>query len=228
MQVLDSIFAADSALMRVLSKFADVVVLNLVFVLTSLPVLTLGASLTALHATARRIVQNRTEGVAGDYLHAFRSNLKSGSALLGALAGLGVVLGAWYVVVNSFVVNPTAQLILLAGWLVIVLQFLATCLFAFPYLATFDDPTPRVLRNALLMSWRHPLTAAAAALLVGLPIVLTIFYPHATVYGLLWFAFGFGAIATLTQILFTRVFAHYLPAPRPEPASQDGTARAHS
>ena len=50
-----SFFSADSALMRGLGTLADVIVLNLIFIATSLPVLTLGASLTALNFTAMRI-----------------------------------------------------------------------------------------------------------------------------------------------------------------------------
>ncbi|GAB2617091.1 YesL family protein [Pseudactinotalea suaedae] len=225
--MLDSIFSADSALMRVLGKAADVIVLNLIFVATSLPVVTLGASVTALHGTAMRIVRGRSESVTGDYLRAFRENVRRGSQLLLVLASLAGVLAAWYVVVTTFVAG-VAQLVLLVIWLVLVVQLALTGLFAFPYLATFDDVTSRVLRNARLMAWRHPLTALAAMALTSLPVVVTVFYPRVAVYGLLWFAFGFAAVAVLTGILFVRVFDTYIPAPRSDLVTKDGTARALS
>jgi uncharacterized membrane protein YesL len=225
--VLDSIFAADSTLMRVLGKLADVVVLNLVFVVTSLPVVTLGASLTALHHTAMRMVRGRCESVTADYLRAFRENLRRGSLVLLVLVALAVALAAWYVVVTTFV-GGVLQLILLVIWLVLAIQLALTALYAFPYLATFDDVTARVLRNARLMSWRHPLTTLVAGAVVLLPIAMTIFYPRLVVYGLLWFAFGFAATALLTGMLFTRVFDTYIPPAGPAPATKDGTARALS
>src|SRR5690606_13251440 len=151
----------DSALMRVLGRFADVVVLNLLFVATSLPLVTLGGSLTALHRTAIQIVRGRCESVTEEYLRAFRANLRQGSVLLAVLLGLAGVLGAWYVVVTVVVAEPAAQLVLLAVWFVLALTLTTTALLAFPYLATFDDPTRRVLRNARLMSCRHPLTTVA-------------------------------------------------------------------
>ena len=52
---MDTLFSPDSALMRGLTKVADVMILNLLFIATSIPVVTLGASLTALNFTAMRI-----------------------------------------------------------------------------------------------------------------------------------------------------------------------------
>jgi uncharacterized membrane protein YesL len=230
--MLDSIFGADSPLIRVLSRFADVVVLNLVFVATSLPVITLGASLTALNATAAKIVRGRTDAVAGDYLAAFRANFRGGSKLGLVVAGLGGVLAAWYVVVTFYVASPTLQLVLLAGWFLLALQLAGASLFAFAYLATFEDDTRRVLRNALLMSWRHPLATLTVAAVTGLPVVITVFYPRMSGYGLLWLFVGFGAVAVISAMVLTRVFDRYLPTPEPTPepdpapVTQDGPTRA--
>lgn len=224
--MLDSIFAADSALMRVLGKLADVVVLNLVFVVTSLPLVTLGASLTALHATAMKIVRGQTETVASDYLRAFRANLRQGTVLLAVLAGLTGVLIAWYLVVTTLVTGTIAQIVLLGAWFVLAMQLALTSLFAFPYLAMFDDTTRAVLRNARLMTWRHPLASLTVGTLVGLPVLITIFYPQVTGYGLMWLAFGFAAIAVVTATLFTRVFDKYVPAAAPAHHAKDGTVRA--
>lgn len=224
--MLDSIFSADSTLMRVLGKVADVIVLNLVFVATSLPIVTLGASLTALHHTAMRIVRGRSDSVTADYLRAFRANLRPGSLLLLALVGLAAVLTGWYIVVTLFVASPTLQLILLAVWFVLALQLAMTSLFAFPYLATFDDTTKRVLKNACLMSWRHPLAALTVATITVLPIVITIFYPKTTGYGLVWVAFGFAAIAVVAATLLTRVFDQYIPATPATDTAENGTTHA--
>lgn len=205
-------FSADSALMRALDRLADVIILNLVFVVTSLPLLTLGASLTALHSVARALVGGRLEdSVAREYLRAFRANLRDGSRLFAAIGGLVAVLAAWFAVVDVLVTDPVAQLLMFAVWFLLAVQLTTTALMAFPYLATFDDSTTRVLRNALLMSWRHPLAAFTALALTGLPVVVTIFYPKLTGYGLLWLLAGFAAIAVVTAMLFTRVFARYVP-----------------
>lgn len=221
-----AVFSADSPLMRVLGKIADLVVLNLLFVLTSLPLVTLGASLTALSSTAMRIVRGQCPSVSSAYLRAFRLNLRSGTLLLVALLGLGAVLAAWYLVVTGEVQDPLPRLVLLAGWFVVTLQLVMTALFAFPYLATFDDVTSRVLKNALLMSWRHTLTAFTTVIITALPIVITVFYPAATGYGLLWFLIGFAGIAFLNGILFSNIFDRYIPTAPTSATEKDDPANA--
>lgn len=217
----DRLFSADSALMRVLDRMGDVIVLNLVFVATSLPLVTLGASLTALYSVSLRIVRGRVEGgVAREYLQAFRTNLRQGSALLAVVVGLTAVLLAWYSVVNSLVADPMAQLLMLAVWFVITAQLVMTAVFAFPYLATFEDPIPRVLRNALLMSWRHPVAGITALVVTVAPVLITIFYPKLTGYGLLWLVAGFAAIAVVHAMLLVRVFDRYIPAQVPTPEQE--------
>ena len=79
------------------------------------------------------------------------------------------------------------------------------------YLATFDDDLRTVLRNARRMSVRHAFASLALLAVTGLPVVVTVFYPKVTVYGLLWFLIGFAGVAFLVGIVLTGVFATYAP-----------------
>jgi uncharacterized membrane protein YesL len=224
--VLDQVFAADSALMRVLGRFGDLMLLNLLFVVTSLPLVTLGASLTALQSVSMAIVRGRADDdVVRRYLRSFRAHLRPGSKLLAALAGLALVLVAWYLVVNALV-SPVAQLVLLAIWIVLTIQLVMTGLFAFGYLASFDDPIRTVLRNSLLLSWKHPLASITLLALLGLPVVITVFYPKMTGYGLVWLIVGFAAVAATAATLLARIFDRYAPAPPAAPTPEQEAVRA--
>ena len=128
------------------------------------------------------------------------------------LALFACVLAAWYVVVTNLAVPPLAELGLLAIWYVLAFNFAATTLFVFPYLASFEAGTRQVLRNARLMSWKHPLTTFGGLALIGLAVLVTVFYPQFTAYGLAWLLLGFAGIAVLNGFLFTRVFSTYIAA----------------
>lgn len=207
-----TLFSQDSALMRGLTRVADVMILNFLFIVTSIPVVTLGASLTALNFTAMRIATDRCNSVSGDYFRSFRQNFRQGTIIGLILAALGAVLAAWYVVVTNLAIEPLAELVLLAIWYGLAFSFLTMTLFAFPYLASFEGSTRQVLRNARLMSWKHSLTSLGALSLIGLSVVVTVFYPQVTGYGLLWLLGGFGAIATANGFLFARIFDKYIAA----------------
>ena len=196
--------------MRGLSLVADVMILNVLFIATSIPVVTLGASLTALNFTAMRIATGECGSVSTDYFRSFRQNFRQATVVALILLCLAIVLAAWYVVVTSLVTDPFATIVLLAVWYVLVFNFATTVLFVFPYLANFEGRTRDVFRNARLMSWKHPFTAIAALVLVALSVAATLFYPQATGYGLLWLLLGFSGIATINGRMFAGVFSTYV------------------
>jgi uncharacterized membrane protein YesL len=209
---MNTLFSADSELMRGLTKLADIMILNFLFIATSLPLVTLGASLTALNFTALRIGTGECVSVSADYVRSFRRNFRQATVVALILLGLAAVLAAWYLVITTFEVGALAEFVLLAIWYVLAFNFAIMSLFVFPYLASFEGRTRDVFRNARLMSWKHPLTSLAALAVVSLAVAVTVFYPQATGYGLLWLAAGFGGIATINGLMFNRLFATYIAA----------------
>jgi uncharacterized membrane protein YesL len=205
------LFAADSPLLRFLNRVADLMILNLLFLATSLPIVTLGAALTALNGTAMRIARGESESTSGDYLRALRRDLRQGTILGMIIGGLGLVIAAWWVVIAGLDIPGLLQLALYTVCGVLAFRLTLVALYAFPYLATFDDDLRTVLRNARLMSVRHPVASLALLAVTGLPVVVTVFYPQATVFGLLWFLIGFAGVALLVGIVLTGVFATYAP-----------------
>ncbi|GIF23522.1 hypothetical protein Ate02nite_62520 [Paractinoplanes tereljensis] len=204
-------FALDSPLVRFLNRFADLMILNLLFLVTALPIVTLGAALTALSGTAMRLARGESESVTGDYLRALRRDLRPGMLLGLVVAGLGLVLAAWWTVIGGLAVPGLVRILLYAVCGVLAFRLTVVALFAFPYLATFDDGLRTVLRNARLMSVRHAFASLALLMVTGLPVVVTVFYPQVVVFGLLWFLFGFAGVAYLAGIVLTGVFATYAP-----------------
>lgn len=198
--------------MRGLSTVADVMSLNLLFIATSIPVVTLGASLTALNFAAMRIATGKCHNVTADYVRSFRQNFRQGTVVGLVLVFLTLVLAAWYAVVPTLAFDAVVELVLLAIWYVLVFNFAMTALFVFPYLAAFEGRTRDVFRNARLMSWKHPFTSLGALAVIVLSAGVTVFYPQASGYGLFWLAIGFAGIATINGALFARVFDKYIAA----------------
>ena len=209
---MNTLFSADSDLMRGLTKLADVMILNFLFIVTSLPVVTLGAALTALNFTAMRIGTGECVSVSADYFRSFRRNFRQATLIGLILALLAGVLAAWYVVLTTFALDPVVELILFAIWYLLAFNLAIMALFVFPYHAMFEGRTRDVFRNARLMSWRHPLTSLATLALIALCVTATVFYPQAAGYGLLWLLVGFAGIAVINGLLFTRVFSTYIAA----------------
>ncbi len=97
---MSGFFAPDSAAMRFLTRIADLMILNLVFIATSIPIVTLGAvaDRPELHRHAHRTRPVATPST-GDYFRSFRRNFRQATLIWLLVLLLAAVLGAWYVVV---------------------------------------------------------------------------------------------------------------------------------
>ena len=60
---MSKLFRMDSPLMRFLTKIADLMVLNILFCVTSIPLITIGASWTALYSVTLKMVRDEEGSV---------------------------------------------------------------------------------------------------------------------------------------------------------------------
>ena len=63
-----------------MEKVADLIVINLLFILCSIPIVTIGASATAMHYTLRRWREGQGS-LAKDFFRSFRLNFRQATAL---------------------------------------------------------------------------------------------------------------------------------------------------
>lgn len=140
-------FAPDSPLMRAMRIFADIVHLNLMIIITSLPLITVGASLSAAYATARGELNDLGGGLTVRYLREFRRNLARCSMLWLLLAVAGVALLALW---RAVPVLPVRMLLSLCAAL-----WTTVFLWTWPLQARFDNGVAGTLRTALLVGMAH-------------------------------------------------------------------------
>ncbi len=154
---MGGIFHHDGPLYGFLSKLCDMVILNLLMLVSCLPIVTVGAALTAGYYAAIRSI--RGEGrIARDFWRSFRENLKQATILwllwLLAVGGGIAAVWLWGQQLGVFGVLLLALVILLAP----------VGLWLFPVLAKFADTTGRILRSGLILCYRHLFRTLAMAL----------------------------------------------------------------
>ena len=66
---------------RTCEKFGDLFLLNILFTITSLPVITIGASFTALYSMTFKMVRNEEMAIKDGYFKAFKRNFKQSTRL---------------------------------------------------------------------------------------------------------------------------------------------------
>ena len=71
-------FSVDSKLYKFMSKLTDLFKLNFLWLVFSLPIVTVGISTTAAYTVALKMAENQEGYIAGDFLKAFKANWKQG------------------------------------------------------------------------------------------------------------------------------------------------------
>ena len=201
-------FVIDSPVMRFLGRIGDIIILNLIFVVTALPVVTVGMALSALYTVAMKLARGEDPSVLREYIRAFWRNRKPATicwlimAAAGALIFLdfrlaGAFGGALYTVVRLLLA------MIFGAWML-------TFLYLFPYIARFENTVFHSVKNALFLSAAHlPSTVMMLVISIGLA-VITLFTSRTFVIGTIWWFFaGFAAAAYTQSFLFCRIFSKY-------------------
>ncbi len=144
-------FSVDSSLYRFLSRFLDVMKLNFLWILFSLPILTAGASTAAAMSVALKMADDEEGYIGRGFVKAFKENWKQGT-LLGIITAI-----AFYAVYLDFELVRASEdgsvLLLIIG---IVSAFVAVMAlsYSFPLIARYENTLSRTIQNSLHISRR--------------------------------------------------------------------------
>ena len=194
-------FDLDSPLMQVLNKVADLLWLNILTLICCIPIVTAGASLTAMNYMALKIVRNEECYITKGFFKSFKQNFKQATAiwLLFLLAVL-VLAGDFYIVKNSGIeFNIVIKVVI--GIVALILTF--TWMFVFPVLAKFDNTVIRTIKNAFVMSILQFPKTLLMIVIYALPSVIGILVPQAFP---ICFLFGLSAPAYVSALLYNKFF----------------------
>ena len=131
---MKNFFSMDAPLFRILSTLYDLIILNLLTALGCLPVVTIGASLTAMHFVLIAMVRDEEPDIARSFLRSFRENFRQ-STLVWGFYLLTFVLCFPLFRRGSGVLNAVPGIVLILLYLL--------SLYLFPFLAHFRNTTRR-------------------------------------------------------------------------------------
>lgn len=201
----------NSPLIQALGKLSDIVICNFLFVIFSLPLLTIGASYTALCKSMQLLIEDREDDlIVKDFWRAFKKNFKQATVLwLLCLLVIGL-LAAFYFTANA-VIDILGRGYLLPFFL-IAFVFLCGVQYVFPIQARYKLRLRDVLKDAWLLSIAAlPWTVCCILILAG-AIYLTFAMMTVDMCVFIWGVLGFGVVCYLQAFLFRLAFKKLDPA----------------
>lgn len=163
---MKSLFNIDGPVATFLTKVFNLMWLNILTIVTSIPIFTIGASLTAMDYVLLKIVRDEETSVSKAYFHAFRQNFKE-ATLLWLLWLIPVVIGIVdLMALHSSTKKPSSAYV--AIFFVVAMLLMLACMNTFALLSRYTYTKRQALRNAgaLLFAYFPKMLVTAAVIVV--------------------------------------------------------------
>ena len=206
--LIKAAFDTDNFLMRFCEKVLDIVTVNLLFVVSCLPIVTIGIAKISLYQTIFEVKSSRRVPVFKTYMRAFKQNLKLGLQL--GLLELGIFLIS-VVDLSLFWGQTSLGFQFIKAICLGILIFLTLVMLAsYPIAARYDLTWKEVLQKGLLLvSFNFVWFFLMLAIILLIIMLLYLSGFTLVLGGSAFLLFGFGLLAFCQAGLMEKLFAKY-------------------
>jgi len=193
---------------------ADMVLVTFMWILFSIPIITIGASTTAMYFVTTRRIAERERYITTDFWESFKANFKRATIMWMIILVITVVLVLNVLHISSpYGEGLMGRTVMFSGQLVFLTVVGIMSVYIYPLMARFDMGLKEVLKSAFFMSVRHFLTSLTCVAMVILAVFLFVQLPPLLIVLP-------GAYAWGSSIFIMRVFKKYRPEMDKDPAQE--------
>ena len=207
---MGNLFSENSPIVIFLNRFFDLLILNWIFILTCLPIITIGPALTALYSVTLKMANGDNPYIFKTYFRTFTQNFKESIILwLPLLFGLLFFSADLYIVHTQL---DESLLFLQFPILFFIFCIISIIIYAFPVFAIFDNSLAKTTKNALLLSLGNlPLTIFTIMLIVILTSIAQV--SSETMWGVIsiFLFVGCSVFALVLSFYLLRIFKKIAP-----------------
>lgn len=194
----------ESPFMRALDLIANLLVLNILAVICSIPIFTFGASYTALHKQLYKMRTDEEGYLVRDFFKEFASNFKQATLVWMGFLIVGGVLGidVYIFMEKGLEFSNYYKLAIYALFFTIALCMV----YVFPIIARYETTSKNAIKNALAMSFYAFFKSILMVAVTVAPWVVAVFVPNFVLIDLL---FGVSLPAYVCVFLYNKTFADF-------------------
>lgn len=153
-------FSYESKFSQLLIKICYTCYLNVLWLICSLPIFTIGASTTALYYVCLKIVRDEDSNVAAQFFRSFKENFKQATVIWLIMLGVGLFLGAdAYILYHLRQISEGSAAVLWTLVLAVVIAaavvYVIVLEYVFPLLASVSNTTKAMLKNSFLIGTHY-------------------------------------------------------------------------
>lgn len=178
-----SFFSAEGAFYKFISRFWDMVKLNFLWVIFSIPIVTMGAATVAAHSVALKMIDEQEGYIGRQFWKSFKENFKQGTIL-----GI-ITLICLYSLYLDF--QLTDNLAFLIVGIIAAFLFFSAFVYAYPLMARYENTVLGTIKNSLRITMRYLVRT-----LIMLAVLITewFIFNMSKITMLIGFLVGFGVV----------------------------------
>lgn len=196
---MSEFFNPDNPIMRLITKIANSVYLNILWLICSLPVVTIGASTTSLFYVTLKMAKNEEGNLTAAFFRSFKENFRQATKIWLILLAAGIVFALDGYIFYHMRFENVFWTIGTAIFLVALAAYAIILMYIFPLLARFDNTIAAMFKNSIFIGMRFLMCTALMAVIyfAMLFVVIHIFTPAVI--------FGEGLCALLCSYLLSNI-----------------------
>lgn len=174
----------EGKVMLFFTRLAYSAYLNVLWFVCCLPVITAGASTTALFYVTLKVAKNEEGNITKAFFRAFRQNFRKATVIWLILLAAGAVLALDGYVLYHMRLENAFWAVTSAIFLVALAAYAIILMYIFPLLARFENTVKAMLLNSVMLGMRFLLcTAAMAFIYFAMAFVVIRVFTPAIIFG---------------------------------------------
>ena len=195
----------ENVIIRILNRIFDLIILNVLCLITSLPIITAGASLTALYSVTIRMVARDEGYIVRDYFRAFKKNLGKGIAEFIIVAVVQAVIIADILIILH-ISDPLIRTAMSVLAVIAEVFWLMITIFVFPVTAFSDANVRENFIQAVTVPISSLPETAVVMLITSAVMALTFLSRTTIMFGaVIWVLIGVSGVAFADSGLIRRI-----------------------
>lgn len=197
---MKGLFSFDGPLYRFCVLIYETFMLNLLWILGSLPLLTIGVSTSALYYVYGKKVRGDSYNIYKDFVKGYKGSFKQAFPI-GAVISVVLFLSIFNLYKLNSMGSGYSSLKILQ--LFIILQILIISVFLFPLIARFNLGLYELIKNSVILAYKNIIVSISLVLVL---IALSIFTMHKISFAL----FTISIYAYISSYFIEKVFNKYV------------------
>lgn len=203
---MGKIFNLDSPFMRFFGRVGDLMILNVLMIVCCIPVITVGASYTAMHYVLLKIVRGEEGYLVRGFFKSFKENFKQ-ATIIWLIMLLIILIHVGDFLIFRYSGISFSKVVIIAVIAVACLLYMIS-LYVFPLLCRFENSIKNIFKNALILAFANLPKTLLMAVLYIVPLVVALLSSYMTIFVIL---FGISLPAYGAAWLYSGIFKKLEP-----------------